>query len=81
MQGLRDFNDKMIEDYFSRDYAKILALVLVRRQKQEKLRPKLISNQQSLIDEMIKEIESLVTFWSSTPLILFQYQIETRLSI
>ena len=40
MQGLRDFNDKMIEDYWNRDYAKILALVL--RSRKDELRPQLI---------------------------------------
>jgi len=51
----------MIEKgYFNLDYAKILGLVLLRRQ--DELRPQLYSNQQFLLDEMIKEIESHVTF-------------------
>ena len=48
----------MIEGYFNLDYAKILALVLLRRQ--DKLRPQLYSNQQSLLDEMIQEIKTHV---------------------
>ena len=59
-KGLRKFKFKMIKTYFNLDYAKILGLILLRRQIE--LRPKLNLDLQFEFDEMIKEIESLVTF-------------------
>jgi hypothetical protein len=48
----------MIKTYFNLDKAKILALVLLRRQ--DKLRPQLNSNQQSELEEMVQEIKAHV---------------------
>ena len=48
----------MIKTYFNLDKAKILALVLLRRQ--DKLRPQLNCNQQSELEEMVQEIKAHV---------------------
>jgi hypothetical protein len=59
-KGLRKFKVKMIKTYFNLDYAKILGLILLRRQIE--LRPKLNLDLQFEFDEMIMEIESRITF-------------------
>ena len=50
----------MINMYFGLDYAKILGLVLLRRQ--EELMPQFNSDQRSEYEEMIHEIETYATF-------------------
>ena len=59
-KGLRKFKVKMVKTYFKRDYARILGLILLRRQ--DELRPQLNSNQQFELEEMVQEIKAHVKF-------------------